>query len=68
MVLSEIAWTLLSYYKFSKPEVVKALRGIVNLRGLSIIDKFQFSKNWIIVSYDHDFDKIDIKRMEPGQI
>ncbi|MDO8638324.1 MAG: PIN domain-containing protein [Candidatus Daviesbacteria bacterium] len=94
VVLSEIAWTLLSYYKFSKLEVVKALRSIVNLRGLSIVDKFQheiaislyeknsikfidaliasnpdiFSKQWTIISYDHDFDKIGIKRVEPGQI
>lgn len=94
VVLSEIAWTLLSYYKFSKPEVGKALRSIINLRGLSIIDKFQheialslyekngikfidaliasnpdiLSKKWAIISYDHDFDKIGIKRMEPGQL
>src|SRR3989344_6766914 len=83
VVLSETAWTLLSYYKFSKLEVVKALRSIVNLRGLSIVDKFQheiaislyeknsikfidaliasnpdiFSKQWTVISYDHDFDK-----------
>lgn len=94
VVLSEIAWTLLSYYKFSKLEVVKALRSILNLRGLSIIDKFQhevalslyekssvkfidaliasipdiFSKKWTIISYDKDFDKVGIKRMEPHQI
>lgn len=94
VVLSEIAWTLLSYYKFSKPEVVKALRGIINLRGLSIVDKFQhevalslyekkgikfidaliasnpdiLNKKWVIISYDHDFDKIDVKRIEPSQI
>lgn len=94
VVLSEVAWTLLSYYKFSKPEVVKALRSIVNLRGLSIIDKFQHevalslyekngikfidaliasnpdivNKNWTVISYDRDFDKIDVKRMEPHQI
>lgn len=94
VVLSEIAWTLLSYYKFSKLEVIKALRGIVNLRGLSIIDEYQhevalslyekkgikfidaliasnpdiFSKKWTVISYDHDFDKIDVKRIEPNQI
>ncbi len=94
VVLSEVAWTLLSYYKFSKPEVVKALRSIINLRGLSIIDKFQHetalslyekngikfidalivsnpdisSKNWVIISYDQDFDKINVKRMEPHQV
>lgn len=94
VILSEVAWTLFSYYKFSKPEVVKALRSIINLRGLSIIDKFQheialslyeknnvkfidaliasnpdiFNKKWVIISYDNDFDKINIKRMEPNQI
>lgn len=94
VVLSEIAWTLLSYYNFSKQEVIKALRSIINLRGLNIVDKSQFrlalslyEKNSIkfidaliasnadifnkkipIVSYDKDFDKINVKRMEPHQI
>jgi len=27
-----------------------------------------FEKKWIIVSYDKDFDKLKIKRMEPGEI
>lgn len=94
IVLSEIVWTLLSYYKFSKSEVIKALSGVLNLRGLGIVDKFQpdlaislyetkgvkfvdaliasnpdiFEKKWIVISYDQDFDKMDIKRMEPGKI
>lgn len=94
IVLSEIVWTLLSYYKIPKDKVSEALRGIINLRGLIISDEFQpevalsvyekknvkfidaliasnpdiLSKKWIVVSYDHDFDKMGVKRMEPDEI
>ena len=43
IVLSEIVWTLKSYYQFSKPEVVAAVQSVVNLRGLSIIDDYNYA-------------------------
>lgn len=94
LVLAEIAWTLSSYYQFNREEVAKAVNGIINLRGLKIIDGYQASlavsfyqsksvkfidamiasikqlltKKWIMVSYDQDFDKLDINRREPDQV
>lgn len=43
IVLSEIVWTLTSYYQFSKPEVVAAVQGVLNLRGLSVIDNYNYA-------------------------
>lgn len=40
IVLAEIVWTLTSYYKFPKEKVIQAVRSIVNLRGMKIIDNF----------------------------
>lgn len=40
IVLAEIVWTLSSYYKFDKTDVVKAITGITNLHGLKLIDHF----------------------------
>jgi predicted nucleic-acid-binding protein len=40
IVLTEINWTLRSYYKFPKPQVVAAIQGILNLRGLMIVDNY----------------------------
>lgn len=40
ITLAEIVWTLLSYYKFPKRKVVQAVRSVLNLRGLRIIDAF----------------------------
>lgn len=42
IVLSEIVWTLRSYYKFSKPDAVKAVQSIMNLRGLGVIDGYNY--------------------------
>ena len=41
LVLAEIAWTLSSYYGFSKKKVSQALKGIINLRGLAFSDSYQ---------------------------
>jgi predicted nucleic-acid-binding protein len=40
IVLAEIVWTLSSFYKLPKKQVVEAIRSIVNLRGLKIVDKY----------------------------
>ncbi len=92
LVLSEIVWILMSFYKLSKSQTVERLKSIIDLRGVSILNnsdmpeaislfknnKVKFidaiiatnkifkEKNAIIVSYDKDFDKLGIKRMEPG--
>lgn len=94
VVLTEIAWTLSSYYGFSKKKVTQALKGIINLRGLAFADNYQAlsaldmferksvkfidallasikeieEKKWKVVSYDRDFDKLDVIRTEPKEI
>lgn len=40
LILAEVAWTLSSYYRFPKRKVVRALKSIINLRGLKIIDNY----------------------------
>lgn len=40
LVLAEIVWTLSSYYQFKKDQVVGAVRSVLNLRGLKIIDSY----------------------------
>ena len=39
LILAEINWVLESFYKFKKSEIIKALKSILNLKGLKIIDK-----------------------------
>lgn len=94
IILAEIVWTLSSYYIFPKEKITQAIRSIINLRGLKIIDKFNHLKaielfekkqvkyidtlissmekisqrQWIVVSFDHDFDKLGITRKEPKEI
>jgi len=91
LVLAEVSWTLLSYYKFPQKKVIQAVRGIINLKNLKISDNYDHflalklweakkakyidtviasirqiqTKEWIIVSYDKDFDKLGVKRLEP---
>lgn len=40
IVLTEIVWTLNSYYQFKKNETIKAYKSIINLRGLEICDQY----------------------------
>ncbi|MBI4004862.1 PIN domain-containing protein [Candidatus Roizmanbacteria bacterium] len=40
ITLAEIAWTLGSYYSFSKQQVIEGIDSILNLRGLKIIDDY----------------------------
>jgi predicted nucleic-acid-binding protein len=94
LVLAEIAWTLTSYYKVSKRRVVRSLRSIETMSGLSFLDNFkttaahdlfqrknakyidcliasipQIQDNKItVVSYDKDFDKLGVKRVEPDKV
>ena len=39
LILAEINWVLESFYKFKKSEIIKALKSILNLKGLKIVDK-----------------------------
>lgn len=40
VVLAEVAWTLLSFYKIPKVKVIEGIKGIIQLRGLKILDKY----------------------------
>lgn len=44
LVLAELVWTLTSFYKFEKEKAVRALKSILNLRGLEIYDKYDYFK------------------------
>lgn len=93
VVLSEVAWTLKSFYGFAKSDIVNALTSINNLH-LQVNDNYQtvvavnkYNKNNVkfidaliasipeiqngkmtIISYDKDFDKLGVKRMEPNHV
>lgn len=93
-VLAEIVWTLSSYYQFPKDKVCQALRGIINLRGLKLIEQYQplvalslyeaktvkyidaviasipkiQNKKMVVISFDKDFDKMDVLRKEPAEL
>lgn len=94
VVLSEIVWTLKSFYKFSKTRVIGAIKSIMNIPRLEIVDDYMmlaaleiyennsvkfidsliasiyeiYSKEWVVISYDKDFDKLGVVRKEPSQI
>jgi len=40
LVLAEVVWVLNSCYGFKKKEIIQAIKGILNLKNLQIIDKF----------------------------
>ncbi len=44
VVLTEIVWTLNSYYKFPKKDITIAVRSILHLRGLDIKDYYNYPK------------------------
>jgi len=90
IVLSEVVWVLLSFYKFPKTQVVKALKSVLKLSGLKLVDNYDYeqaiklyennqvkyvdcviaslvtSRDFTVISYDKDFDKLKVKRLEPG--
>lgn len=94
LVLSEVVWTLSSYYKHSKKEIVIAVKSIINISNLKFIDGYNVflgldmyekksvkyidaliastpdiqSGKMIVVSYDKDFDKLKVKRLEPQNV
>jgi predicted nucleic acid-binding protein len=94
LVLAEIIWTGLSFYKINKKELVNVLKGILDFKNLKIVDNFNprlalkiyektsikfidaliasnpeiYQRKVNIVSYDKDFDKLKIKRLEPKKI
>ena len=94
VVLSEIVWTLGSFYKFPKAKVVEAIKSIISISRLKIEDDYSmltaleiyennavkfidsliasnhmiFSRGWVVISYDKDFDKLGVIRKEPSQI
>lgn len=94
VILTEVVFTLKSFYKFEKQEIIRAYKSIINLRGLKIEDNYDYlkaaelyskysikfidaliasdpqilDKKATIVSYDRDFDKLDVIRKEPGEI
>ncbi len=43
VVLTEVAWTLGSFYKISKAKIIEGLRGIININGLKILDNYNQS-------------------------
>ncbi|HCR10840.1 MAG TPA: hypothetical protein DIU23_00130 [Candidatus Pacebacteria bacterium] len=45
MVISEIVWTLGSYYKFPKKKVLRTIQGILHLSGLKIVDEYDINKS-----------------------
>lgn len=40
IILAEIVWTLKSFYKVSKPDIIKSLLSIQNLSGLKFTNEF----------------------------
>ena len=40
LVLAEINWTLLKFYKFPKEDTINGLSSILNLRHLKFVDNF----------------------------
>ncbi|MBU1071239.1 PIN domain-containing protein [Patescibacteria group bacterium] len=94
VVMAEVAWTLKSFYGFSRQKVANGLESIYDLPGLSMVDDYDLSvaismyknhgvkfidalvasikpvreKEWVVVSYDKDFDKLGVVRKEPKEL
>jgi predicted nucleic acid-binding protein len=91
LVLAELEWTLRSYYKLPKPEVVERLWAVLGTAALQLprrgvieaalllyerhnvdyVDAYNAAELkarglTTIVSYDADFDGLDVKRVEPS--
>jgi predicted nucleic-acid-binding protein len=44
VVLTEVVWTLSSYYQFKKEELIRGFKSIIALRGLKIFDQYDYFK------------------------
>lgn len=44
VVLSEIVWTLKSFYKFPKEKVIQSLDSILKLSGLKVVDNYNYER------------------------
>ncbi|MEK7524747.1 MAG: PIN domain-containing protein [Patescibacteria group bacterium] len=42
LVLAEISWTLGSFYKFKKNDIVRSIKSIISLHGLTIVDEIDW--------------------------
>lgn len=91
IVLAELVWTLMSFYKIRKFAVIRVLKSILAMKHLNIVDDYNilyalelyenhkvkfidaiiassqsFQKDDMkIISYDRDYDKLGIQRVEP---
>lgn len=91
ITITEVVWTLQSFYSYTKDSIVDAIKSITGISGMTIIDNYNNSvaynlfeknnvkfvdcllasipkiqkKDWAIISYDRDFDKLGIIRKEP---
>ena len=94
LVVAEVVWTCLSFYRLKKSVVIELLRGLVSLKHLKIQSRLNifaafeyyeasgvkfidaliaaetcFSNGQArLVSYDKDFDKLGLVRLEPAEI
>lgn len=93
IVLLEINYVLIAFYKYPKDKACEIIASIINLPGLKFINdinqltaiELYKEKNvkfadcliasilldkadYLLVSYDHDFDKLGLKRLEPKEI
>lgn len=40
VVLTEVVWTLSSFYKISKAKIIEGVHGIINISGLKVTDNY----------------------------
>lgn len=94
LTITEVVWTLQSFYTYKKDAIIEAIKGIHGVNALEIIDGYDNevtiklferhsikfvdcvlasipeiqNKEWGIISYDTEFDKLGIIRKEPGEL
>lgn len=94
IVISELVWTLSSFYELPKATVLKSVESILHLKGLRVVDDYDYhaalnlyqqhsakyidcllatmnhvqSGEWQLVSFDRDFNKLGIQRVEPKNV
>lgn len=92
IVISELVWVLTSFYKFPKNKVIRAVRSVLKLNGVKVVDEYNYEeslrlyegknakyidclianlaqeKKYTVLSYDTDFDKLNVMRKEPSEL